>query len=398
MSNSIKKFEIYLDNPTATFAPGETIFGKLIIELDRAKSLTALKVRFKGSCKVHWTERHGGGKSSRTVSYDGKEIYFRNDFCLFGSEGGGTIEMTAGLHTFPFTYNLPHNIPSNFEHRIGKVRYTIVAIFDRPWKLDYKISKQITINTPWFLDSSNVRRNIGFDEESLVNFSRCCLPCISQGNMALRFHVPRAFFTYNDEIEATVNIMNHSDSIDVTKIKMILRQKLEFISKSPSKIRKQGINIKYAEKLGPFPKEGNFKIGLRVPPLPLSFLPYCSLININYRIIISVHVTGWHSSTTKRFDILIGSKPPLSTNASDRSSISYPIPNQLAPSAPMTMPVKNFDEFDREIQIPSVNLPYPPAICHDTSEFPCPHQQSTRNIGFVYPQTKSSRENSKKRK
>lgn len=68
--------------------------------------------------------------------------------------------MTAGLHTFPFSYNLPHNIPSSFEHRIGKVRYSIKAILHRPWKFDHKISKQLTINTPFDLDTTNLHQNV----------------------------------------------------------------------------------------------------------------------------------------------------------------------------------------------------------------------------------------------
>ncbi|KAK0174596.1 hypothetical protein PV327_010354 [Microctonus hyperodae] len=398
MSGSIKIFEIHLDNPTATYASGEIIIGKLIIKLDRVISLRALKLKFKGSCKVHWTETRNDGRGSRTISYDGEEIYFRNDLCLFGSEDGSIIEMAAGLHTFPFIYNLPHGIPSNFEHRLGKVQYSIKAIFDRPWKSDYKISKQITINAPWYLDSSNDRQNIGFDEDSFLSFHHFYLPCISQGNMALRFRVPRTFFACNEEIEATINIYNLSDSVDVTKIEMTLRQKLEFISKSPSIIKKEVIDVQSVEKLGPFPKEGEVKIKLRVPSVPFSFLTYCSLININYRIIISVHVSGWHCPTTKHFDVVIGSKPPLATIPIGRSSISYPIPNYSAPSAPMVMPVEDSDEFDREIQIPSVNLPYPPAICHNTSEFPYSHQHSYRNIGFNYSQSTSPRENSKERK
>ncbi|KAK0074223.1 hypothetical protein PV325_008615 [Microctonus aethiopoides] len=251
--------------------------------------------------------------------------------------------MTAGLHTFPFSYNLPHNIPSSFEHRIGNVRYSIKAILHHPWKLDHKISKQLTINTPFDLDLTNLHRNAGIDTESYEYFHLFCSPYFKQGQMLLLFHLPSNCFTCNDVIEAT---------------------KLEFHSKSPPKIKKVDCNIKSTEKSGPFPKEDDVKIGLRIPPLPL------------------------HSSTTKRFDIVIGSRSPL----------SRPTPNYLAPSAPSIMQIENSGEFNLESSIPSDNLTYPTAISHGTSDFPYSHQQSSRNIGFVYPLPTSAVENSNERK
>lgn len=70
------------------------------------------------------------------------------------------------------------------------------------------------------------------------------------------------------------------------------------------------------------------------------------------------------------------------------------MPNYLAPSAPSIMPIENSGEFNLEFPISSDNLPYPTAISHDTSEFSYPHQQSSRNIGFVYTQPTSPHENS----
>lgn len=63
--------------------------------------------------------------------------------------------MTTGHHVFPFTHALRRDIPNSFEHNIGNVRYSIKAIFDRPWKFDHEVTKIFTIESPLELDQQS---------------------------------------------------------------------------------------------------------------------------------------------------------------------------------------------------------------------------------------------------
>lgn len=55
------------------------------------------------------------------------------------------IELPPGEHVYPFTFSLPQNLPSSFEHDFGHVRYTVKAILDRPWKFDQETKSAFTV-------------------------------------------------------------------------------------------------------------------------------------------------------------------------------------------------------------------------------------------------------------
>ena len=55
------------------------------------------------------------------------------------------VDHPAGNHTYPFSLNLPHTLPSSFEGRKGYVRYFCKATIDRPWKFDSHTKRAFTV-------------------------------------------------------------------------------------------------------------------------------------------------------------------------------------------------------------------------------------------------------------
>lgn len=45
--------------------------------------------------------------------------------------GTNRLTLAKGQHQFPFSFVLPHQIPSSFEGVHGNVRYTIRAVYER---------------------------------------------------------------------------------------------------------------------------------------------------------------------------------------------------------------------------------------------------------------------------
>jgi len=64
---------------------------------------------------------------------------------VFISAGGETVRIEAGTHRYPFTFQLPSNVPSSFEGEYGYVRYTAEAKMDRPWKFDHVTRSAFTV-------------------------------------------------------------------------------------------------------------------------------------------------------------------------------------------------------------------------------------------------------------
>ena len=68
---------------------------------------------------------------------------------LLGSNA--TTELSVGDHEFPFSFDLPANIPSSFEGKHGHVRYKVTAVIDDPNK---RTEHFFTVLTPYDLNKN----------------------------------------------------------------------------------------------------------------------------------------------------------------------------------------------------------------------------------------------------
>lgn len=76
---------------------------------------------------------------------------------VLGSDASGAkLHLTAGRHTYPFTYQLPQDIPSSFEGKYGYVRYFAKGIIDKPWKFDHETMKCFTVICPLDLNQESL--------------------------------------------------------------------------------------------------------------------------------------------------------------------------------------------------------------------------------------------------
>ena len=52
-----------------------------------------------------------------------------------------------GIHSFPFSFSLPSNLPSSYESRVGHVRYFVASDIVRSWLWNHKVKQHITVRT-----------------------------------------------------------------------------------------------------------------------------------------------------------------------------------------------------------------------------------------------------------
>ncbi|XP_034950649.1 arrestin domain-containing protein 3-like [Chelonus insularis] len=379
ISKSIKTFNILLDNSTSIYTPGSLLTGQVVLDLLKPKSFRALKLRFKGKCKVRWTgNSSGSGKNTQTEGYTGREQYFDNELLLYEKKSGSE-ELSTGLHNFRFNFQLLHNIPSSFEHNNGFVRYTITAIIDRPWKTNYEITTVFRVETSLRVDSSSLLQGI----EDEISENLCCkiVPCIRSREIELRFRLPKSGYICGDYIKATIDI----GTCQVKKLKLMLEQTLLFHSRKLHKKKCITSIITETIKEGPFAEDIKEIIELRVPIVPGSRLEYCNLIDIDYKLIFYAEVSNCNYSIKRKYDIFIGSGS--SALLSQQQVINYPpnLASTIVPSAPncdsnliLSPPLPLVHE--QKPILHNLNLS---SSCSNTSLNPVP--QPMCNIGFIYP-------------
>ena len=87
------------------------------------------------------------------------------------------LYLEPGTHTFPFSFTLPLNLPTSFEHKTGRIRYSLNGTIDIPWAIDKHTSRLFSIVN--HLDLNVLPGNLRRPGEIRDVKTFCCGPCIS---------------------------------------------------------------------------------------------------------------------------------------------------------------------------------------------------------------------------
>lgn len=379
------------DRAGATYASGETVTGNVIVDVVKEKQIRGLSFSTQGVARVHWTESESvkdpqGRNITRTKHFTNSEEYFHFKYNIIGTQRSDSrTQIPVGYHKYSFNFQLPHNIPSSFEHDLGHIRYTVKASIDRPWKFDHESKAAFTVISSLDLNMHR-QKCLGIDDEVTENF--CCFCCIHQGSLLLQIKVPTSGYVPGQTISTLFEYTNTSNRVRITKISTKITQKLKFYATSPHRsTRTQTIDVASTKNSGPFSTNGQSATELLVPPTPPSYLEFCGIIDLDYKLVLTVHVSGPHCKITRSYPLLIGTMPlycpptapPLDhTNVIPTSSnLDAKGPAMLA--VPMPMPMS--------VQPPTA--PYP-ITDGPVGGFPQPR---TEAVGFVVPGQPSSSTN-----
>ncbi|KAK6180269.1 hypothetical protein SNE40_012456 [Patella caerulea] len=307
----LNMFAITFSNPQGVFEGGQLIQGHVTVELNAEIKMRGIRLHFEGGARVHWTESktEGTGKDSRTVTkdYSSRETYFKHILVLFGNgpgQKGIDPVLQAGRYVYPFSFQLPTGIPSSYESSVGKVRYSVTGVIDRPWKFDHKTKRAFTVVNPLDLNQEPQAK-----QGATVNGQKmlCCL-CCKSGPISAVLRLGRLGYVPGEAIPITGEIINGSRrKIDSSfaDIKMIVK----YYATTKTKTEHKTVSKIYH---GPIiPGDGDTWDGdlLPIPPLPPSGLRGCRIIDIAYRLAINVDPSGIAFDLVVPINILIGCIP-----------------------------------------------------------------------------------------
>lgn len=68
-----------------------------------------------------------------TVNYKASETYFSINIVFLAKVDNEDLYLEQGDYSYPFDIKLPSNLPTSFEYKEGKIRYSIYGTIDIPW-------------------------------------------------------------------------------------------------------------------------------------------------------------------------------------------------------------------------------------------------------------------------
>ncbi|XP_062564553.1 arrestin domain-containing protein 3-like isoform X2 [Armigeres subalbatus] len=296
--------EIHFDNnPQGVFHGGQIMSGSVELRLDKPKLVNDFRLVISGRADVRWVQQKGRDRKT----YIGEEELLRAETKLIPQSN---TEIPAGIHTYNFASPIPLHVPTSFEGEHGKIRYTVRAILDRPWKLDQACTAQFTVlkslNLNHRIDTLKVRK-----KETLVK-TFYFWPCTSSP-LRIEAEIPMSGYVPGQRIPITVMLQNAS-STSVTSINSSLQRKVSYISQRPRElIRVVGKSLASVVTTVTHDESNTYYQQLEIPSIAPT--GKCSVLAIEYILKVKVHVNGLHSNPKIKFPITIGTIPFTSSPA-----------------------------------------------------------------------------------
>ncbi|XP_043580142.1 arrestin domain-containing protein 17-like [Bombus pyrosoma] len=324
---SLRQFHVLFDKPSATYEPGETVSGKIIIDTVKKEYVKGLYFIVKGGAFAYFL-RDDPMLSKSTLYVMKSEDYFvlKHDI-LNISEGELEREIPKGRTEYPFIFTLPHNIPCSFEFECGYIRYTMNVVMERPFTFVHKCRTAFSVISCLDLNSYP-ERCIGIHDEMDKNFGFMCW--MGGASLKLQIVMPCTGFVPGQIIAARIEYWSTSN-IPIRKMSTKLVRTIRCITEGKTLPHKAVLEKTRHMQLCP-----NQRVTLKIltPPIAPSELEYCKIMDIHYKLVVSIHVSRPYSKIKRSYPILIGTVPlyrPAST-VPRRVAFSFPTPStsQLA--------------------------------------------------------------------
>lgn len=249
------------------FAAGDTITGRVTLELSKDTKIKTLSIKAKGKASVMWTEYYA---PNVYVTFTAKEKYFSDKKHLLDDTN---LVIASGRHVFPFTFEIPYKeLPSSFRGKHGKIIYRLEARASRSMKLDRKAKEEFFIVYNEDLSTPDiVKPQYACDEKKLL----------SSGNVILNVHTKQMGYLQGNTIEVQTEIINNSSNTVTPKF--YLYEKQCFYTKLKRKVYTKDIIKEKGQPVDARTQMRDTKV-LQIPELLPPTLLSCKILKLEYRL------------------------------------------------------------------------------------------------------------------
>ncbi|KAI1904486.1 hypothetical protein AGOR_G00006130 [Albula goreensis] len=211
-------------NEQNTFSSGDTISGRVILDLAEETEINYLSVKAKGKAEVLWSET----LKDETVTYHAKEKYFKLAQYILQKQQKDSKIVTAGIHEYSFTFQIPEGkMPISFKGDFGKNIYTLEAKLSRAVRMKSKAKAEFTfLPKDVKIGPELMSPQFASKEKSMKLFT--------YGNVYMNISTEKMGYLQGEDIRVTAVIENKSSRTVVPKF--VLYQKQSFFARGKRKL------------------------------------------------------------------------------------------------------------------------------------------------------------------
>lgn len=142
---------------------------------------------------------------------------------MLRSSEGQKLELTAGVTKYNFSCQLPQELPTSFEAKYGRIRYSVHVVLHRPWKFDLTYTVGFTVVKPYDLNlqGSLLRNTTSVEHVKIFNGFRSSKPLYFTAN------IPFSGYVAGQVVNVSLYINNES-RVDVEDIQVQLKKLVQY--------------------------------------------------------------------------------------------------------------------------------------------------------------------------
>ncbi|XP_021952030.1 arrestin domain-containing protein 1 [Folsomia candida] len=317
----------------ASYSPGEVVSGHVVvIRSTTPQKVKGLSIRILGRANRILSEIENPIRSSK------KELYFDDKVDIFGHDGRDST-LSVGETLFPFSFTLPHGLPSSFVWGRGNVLYFVEARLTRcGWKDDKKTSVRLSVDGVHDLNLDPIAPLPA--QASASKYVNHLLT--KSGPFGFSFLMQKSGFVRGHAATFQISVKNLS-KVDAKRLRVTLIQ--EIVQDG-----KQSSSSVIEEVRGPAVAsgeiqiwDGRLKIPDNIPPTNLgNLLNFSPVLSLNYFMQVELSPkSATVDPLTTKVPIIIGTIPLISS----RSRFRHHHHDDTCPMSSTTPPTTNPSQF-----------------------------------------------------
>ncbi|XP_078280002.1 arrestin domain-containing protein 5-like [Rhinoraja longicauda] len=299
------------------YMAGDTVNGRVILELNDPLSLYSVKLKISGKGFVEWIgESDEALEYNRKIHCSNKEDYIHHTVTLWGADyNGNGLEqvLEAGTHDFEFSYKLDNSLPSSFTGRHGKIHYYVRALCTATVGTIAQVEKDLTVQESYNLNIDPTSKlPLLFSVERDISYW-----CWKSPGITMNVSVHKRGFIPGDDIIITSEISNQTGRYLrlityalAAEIKYKAFVQEAFCDHYRELIEKSDLRRMEAVIEAP-PKQTTKIIGsLQLPkPMFVSDMSKCKMISVSYQLEVAIPIPKHRIMVSTRAPIKIGTCP-----------------------------------------------------------------------------------------
>ena len=208
----VKDIKLHLNNDQH-YSPGSAVEGSLEVSVDKPKDYDRIIVALWGGASVRWTESSGSRENQSSTTYKYSETLFNPKIEVWKAEASPTGQLPIGVHTFPFSFHLPQDIPSSFHTVTGQIKYEIETRIMRKGLVNSIFQNKHAITALLTVENRTPRTDILSLYAEPVTVSKTKrFTCLfwQSGSITSTVNLPRTGFSPGEVVPISMDICNES--------------------------------------------------------------------------------------------------------------------------------------------------------------------------------------------